>query len=98
MAIVRAHVIISGLVQGVYYRSYAAHEARALGIKGWVRNIEGNRVEAVLEGEEGAVRRMLEWCWRGSPSSRVDDVEVTWQEPAGGFEGFDVAYGHGGGR
>ena len=48
---VRAHVMVSGRVQGVYYRSYAASEAKELGIKGWVRNIEDGRVEAIFEGE-----------------------------------------------
>ena len=93
MAVARAHVIVSGRVQGVYYRACAAREARTLGIKGWVKNIEGNRVEAVLEGEEGAVRRMLEWCRRGSPASRVDEVVTTWEKPRGDLRGFEVAYG-----
>ncbi len=93
MAVARAHVIVSGRVQGVYYRACAVREARTLGIKGWVKNIAGNRVEAVLEGEERAVRRMLEWCRRGSPASRVDEVVTTWEEPRGDLRGFEVAYG-----
>ena len=95
MALARAHVVVSGRVQGVYYRAYAGEEARALGIRGWVRNIAGGRVEAVLEGDEEAVRRMIAWCRRGSPASRVEKVETTWEEPRGESEPFHVAYRRG---
>jgi len=91
---VRAHVFVSGRVQGVYYRSYAVDEARMLGITGWVRNIRGNRVEAVFEGDSEPVEKMIAWCWQGSPSSRVSDVEVTWEEATGEFQDFSVAYGY----
>lgn len=94
----RAHVIVSGRVQGVYYRSYAVDEARSLGVSGWVANIEGGRVEAVFEGEEEAVRKMVEWCRKGSPSSRVKEIEVAWEEPKGEFSGFEVAYRYRGER
>jgi acylphosphatase len=89
----RAHVFVSGRVQGVYYRSYAMDAARELNLTGWVRNIRGGRVEMVLEGEEEAVQEMLEWCWRGSPSSRVSNVEAEWDEPTGEYDDFTVTYG-----
>lgn len=95
---VRAHVIVTGRVQGVYYRSYAVDEARALSIRGWVRNTYRGDVEAVFEGERDTVEEMVDWCWRGSPSSRVDDVQVAWEEATGEYERFDVIYGHGGDR
>jgi acylphosphatase len=94
----RAHITVSGRVQGVYYRSYACDEARVLGITGWVRNIKGGRVEAVLEGDEQALREMVDWCWRGPPSSRVVEVEVEWEEPSGEFTDFSVTYGYWGER
>ncbi|MEW6554969.1 MAG: acylphosphatase [Actinomycetota bacterium] len=97
MDLARAHVVVSGRVQGVYYRSYAADAARELGITGWVMNTPGGDVEAVFEGDRGAVDRMIDWCWRGSPSSRVDDVRVTWEEATGELEGFDVRYRNRGG-
>ena len=90
----RAHVLVSGRVQGVYYRSYTQDAARSLGITGWVRNTKGGLVEAVFEGEEEAVRSMVEWCWSGSPSSRVDNVELEWETPTGEFEDFSVTYGY----
>lgn len=91
---VRAHILVSGRVQGVYYRSYTQDAARSLGVTGWVRNTTGGQVEAVFEGEEEAVRSMVEWCRRGSPSSRVDKVEVEWETPTGAFEDFSVTYGY----
>ena len=93
----RAHVFVSGRVQGVYYRSYTVDAARERGLTGWVRNIRGGRVEAVFEVEEEDVRGMLGWCREGSPSSRVEDVEVRWEEPTGEFPDFTVSYGYRGG-
>jgi acylphosphatase len=95
--VVRAHVVVSGRVQGVYYRSYAVDAARELGVAGWVMNTPGGDVEAVFEGERDAVEKMVDWCWKGSPSSRVDDVRVAWEEATGELEGFDVIYRYGGG-
>ncbi len=90
---VRAHVLVSGRVQGVYYRSYAVDKARELGLTGWVRNRFDGRVEAVFEGEDETVRKMVDWCHRGSPSARVDKVEVRWEEATGEFAEFRIARG-----
>ncbi len=73
---VRAHVFITGDVQGVGYRFYAKQEMKALAINGWVKNLDDGRVEAVFEGEDKKVKEMIEWCWSGSPTARVVDVEV----------------------
>lgn len=89
----RAHVLVSGRVQGVYYRSYAVDMARELGLTGWVRNRYDGRVEAVFEGEEEAVRKMVEWCHEGSPSARVARVEVSWEEATGEFGDFRIVRG-----
>lgn len=80
---VRAHVFISGRVQGVFYRMYTRKEAEALDISGWVRNLSDGRVEAVFEGQKERVNEMIAWCWSGSPSSNVFDVEVNWEEIEG---------------
>lgn len=90
MAVVRAHVWISGHVQGVYFRESARAVAEAEGVRGWVRNLMDGRVEAVFEGEEEAVRRCLAWCAQGPPSAVVTSVETRWEPPTGEFHGFTV--------
>lgn len=90
---VRAHILVSGRVQGVYYRSYAVDMARELGLTGWVRNRFDGRVEALVEGEEEAVGKMVEWCHKGSPSARVERVEVSWGEATGEFADFGIRRG-----
>jgi acylphosphatase len=70
----RVHVWIEGRVQGVFFRAYMRDAAKKEGVRGWVRNTPDGRVEAIMEGEADAVDRMIQWCHRGSPLSRVDDV------------------------
>lgn len=79
----RVHVFVSGRVQGVFFRAECAREARDLGVGGWVRNAPDGRVEAVFEGDDEAVDRMVEWCRRGTGWSRVDSVEATEEPPQG---------------
>lgn len=88
---VRAHVFVSGTVQGVYYRATTRETATGLGIDGWVRNLDDGRVEAVFEGPEDAVAEMIEWCHEGSPAAQVTGVDVTYDEPEG-IDGFRVRY------
>lgn len=88
---VRAHVWVSGRVQGVCFRAYASDEAAAVGVAGWVRNTSDGRVEAVFEGEKSAVEAMIAWCRKGPPAARVSAVEVTWEKPKG-EHGFGVRH------
>jgi acylphosphatase len=76
----RAHVWITGRVQGVGYRSWTEVEARALGLSGWVRNLADGRVEAVFEGATGLVDLLLERCKAGPPAARVEAIDVVWEE------------------
>jgi acylphosphatase len=80
---VRKRVLVSGWVQGVFFRDSCRREAHAAGVAGWVRNRRDGRVEACFEGEPGAVDRMVAWCHHGPPRARVDAVEVTDEEPQG---------------
>ncbi|QOJ79815.1 acylphosphatase [Infirmifilum lucidum] len=89
---VRAHVYVSGFVQGVGFRYSMLRVARAAGVRGWVRNLRDGRVEAVLEGPEDAVMRVIEWARRGPPGAWVERVEVVWEPYRGEFEGFEVVY------
>ena len=71
------HLLISGRVQGVWYRGWAVDTARALNLRGWVRNRRDGCVEAVITGPAEAVDRMISACREGPPAARVSDVEVT---------------------
>jgi acylphosphatase len=82
-------VVVSGRVQGVFFRDCARREARRLGVAGWVRNRADGRVEAHVEGAPDAVARLVAWCRDGPRHADVDDVVVTEVEPEG-FERFDV--------
>jgi acylphosphatase len=88
---VRAHIFVSGTVQGVYYRANTRDTARERGVGGWVRNLEDGRVEAVFEGDEPDVEATVEWCHTGSPRAAVDDVDVEY-EPPEGESGFEIRY------
>ena len=88
---VRAHVWISGRVQGVAFRAYTIDEASARGVTGWVRNMPDGRVEAVFEGEKAVVEAMIAWCRKGPPAALVSSVEVTWEEPTGEV-GFGIRH------
>lgn len=90
----RAHVYISGDVQGVSFRYYTRREAKRLGVKGWVRNLYDGRVEVLLEGEEVYIKRLIEWCRRGPPLARVREVEVDWEDYEGEYKDFDLRYGY----
>ena len=86
---IRAHVFVTGRVQGVYYRATTRERAREEGVDGWVENLDDGRVEAVFEGDREAVEAMVEWCHTGSPRARVDDVDVEYGDPSG-IEGFEI--------
>jgi acylphosphatase len=79
----RAHAVIHGRVQGVFFRGDMRDRARSLGVAGWVRNNPDGTVEAVLEGEDDQLELLLSWCRRGPAGARVDDVDVDWAEPCG---------------
>jgi len=89
---VRAHLKIYGLVQGVFFRSTMKQVAYRLGVTGWVRNLPDGSVEAVVEGPEDKVRKIIEWAHRGPPLARVERVEVTWEEYKGEFKDFRIKY------
>lgn len=89
---VRAHVFVSGKVQGVFFRSSTRREAERHDVKGWVRNLRDGRVEAVFEGEKEAVQSLIDFCKEGPPSARVTDLELKWEDYTGNFEEFRVRY------
>jgi len=85
-------VFISGRVQGVFYRSSTRRTALELGLTGWVRNLPDGRVEAVVEGEEEQVEKLIDWCRRGPPSADVKGVEVKRGPPTDKYRSFSVRF------
>ena len=88
---VRAHAIITGMVQGVCYRAETRSAAQRFRVTGWVRNLPDGSVELVAEGPPAGVERLLAWCRRGPAHARVDDVKVDWETPTGSFTGFGIS-------
>jgi len=70
------HIIVQGRVQGVYFRVYTRQEAQKYGLTGWVRNLPNGDVEMKVQGDEKALDKMKQWCWHGSPHSKVNNVII----------------------
>ena len=85
---VRAHLLVSGRVQGVFFRQSTLVEAQNLGVNGWVRNLMDGRVEAVFEGEEHSVKTLVNYCRQGPPAARVNNLEVSYGPFKGEFLNF----------
>jgi acylphosphatase len=88
----RAHVYVSGRVQGVFFRSETQDQARRHGLTGWVRNLPDGRIEAVFEGDKENVESLIEFCKRGPPAAKVTNVEVTWENSKGIYKNFIIRY------
>ncbi|MEE8185987.1 MAG: acylphosphatase [Thermodesulfobacteriota bacterium] len=89
---VRAHIKIKGLVQGVFFRANTKKVARIHAVCGWVRNTPDGSVEAVLEGNSGAVNKVIEWCHKGPPGAVVKDVTVSWLDYNAEYTDFEVIF------
>lgn len=89
---VRAHVFVSGFVQGIFFRYETRKMAYRRNVTGWVRNLSDGRVEAVFEGEKRDVDEMIAFCRRGPEGAVIKDVEISWEEPTGEFRGFQIRY------
>lgn len=87
----RASVKIYGRVQGVWFRANTKEMAEKIGVVGWVRNMPDGSVEAVFEGEDEKVEKMIEWCRHGPPLARVDGIEVKYEKPKG-EKSFRIIY------
>lgn len=89
---VRAHVYISGRVQGVFFRAATRNHAIQHNVTGWVRNLADGRVEAVFEGDKQGVDAIIEFCKRGPPAAHVQKLDVTWEDYTGEFVEFGANY------
>lgn len=86
----RVYILVSGKVQGVFFRSSAKKRADELRLTGWVKNLDDGRVEAVFEGEQEKVDKMVEWCRKGPNYSEVKDIQVIPEKYTGEFKDFSV--------
>lgn len=89
---VRAHVIISGFVQGVGFRYFIESLANELSLTGWVRNTPEGAVETVLEGREESIEKAIARCKEGPPFAKVEHVTVEKGEARGDLRGFTIKY------
>ena len=90
MTQVRAEVRASGRVQGVWFRQSTKLAAEQYDVSGWVRNCPDGSVEAILEGEESSVQKLVDWCRQGPQLAQVDELQVVWTAATGEFNNFQV--------
>jgi acylphosphatase len=88
----RSHIIVSGRVQGVFFRDHTQRGACSLGLTGWVKNLRDGRVEALAEGERENIEDLISRLRQGPPLAQVQDVEVTWEECRDEFKDFLVTW------
>ena len=88
----RVNIIVSGKVQGVYFREKTREKAEEFGVFGWVRNLSDGRVEAVFEGEKDKAEEMVEWARKGPFWAKVNGLEASWEEYKGEFSNFEIRY------
>ncbi len=89
---IRIHVIVSGIVQGVFFRANTKSEADRLEVYGWVRNMVDGTVEILAEGKEDNMDRFIQWCRKGPPGADVKNLELNKEEFKGEFKSFNIAY------
>lgn len=87
-----AHVVVTGMVQGVFFRRSTRDIASFCGVSGFVRNLPGGQVEAVIQGERPEVEKVIDFMREGPPGAVVERISVDWRDPAEPYEGFHVRY------
>lgn len=86
----QAHLIISGRVQGIFYRASCQEVAQSYGLKGWVRNLPTGQVEVLAQGEKDKIEKLIAWCKKGPPGAKVTDVNVEWKDVFEQFSDFGI--------
>lgn len=88
----RARIIVKGLVQGIFFRVGTKEKAQQLGITGWVRNLDSDKVEIIAEGEKKKIEELTKWCKKGPSSARIEEIKTEWQSCKAEFRDFDIRY------
>ena len=86
----QVHLIVSGLVQGVCYRANCKEEAIKLNLIGWVRNLSSGEVEVLAQGEKENIENLIEWCKKGPPHARVNNLKIEWQDKTEDLKSFKI--------
>jgi len=86
------HIIISGRVQGIFFRASTRDTARQLGLRGFVRNLGNGDVEVVAQGEDNELQELIEFCRKGPPGADIEGIDIKYEEIKDKFFGFDVRY------
>lgn len=89
----RAHILVTGRVQGVFFRDHTRRWAASLGLTGWVRNLADGRVEVLAEGEKTNLEALIARLRQGPPAASVEEAAVTWDDFRDEFEDFRIAWG-----
>jgi len=88
----RAHIYISGRVQGVFFRDHTRTWAKSLNLTGWVMNLDDGRVEVMAEGDKQNIEVLIDKLREGPPLARVENVEINWEEYKGEFDDFKIKW------
>lgn len=88
----RAHIFVSGRVQGVFFRDHTQRWASSLSLKGWVRNTWDGRVEVIVEGDRAKIEDLIVRLEQGPPMAHVTNVEINWENYQGKFDGFRITW------
>ena len=86
----QVHLIISGHVQGVFYRAFCQEIAESLDLKGYVQNLPTGEVEVLAQGEKEKIEKLINWCKKGPSDARVSDVKIEWEDIKEKFSGFSI--------
>ena len=84
----RAHIMVTGMVQGIFFRDFAVKSAKKLGLTGWVRNLPDGRVEVMVEGKKEDIEVLIKSLWTGPIGSKVDDMRISWEKHLNEFKDF----------
>ena len=88
----RVHIIVQGRVQGIFFRANTRDKAVQLGLTGWVRNLDSDKVEVMAEGDDDSIKQLVSYCRQGPPSAHVDDIKVEFEEPKKDLGPFSIRY------
>lgn len=89
---IRAHILVQGRVQGVFFRDHTQKWASSLGVSGWVKNLANGQVEILVEGEKDKIKDLIELVRKGPPMSRVEGLDIEWAAYTGNYEDFRVTW------